>query len=438
MNTSGAASRPVDPHYLAYGVKKMLRENDFEAIDKGLVSEIIELMNVDEALELLSEIAELMGLKSCPVLAEVGSSDLRWAVRNKSLSLLASFPEARNEFSDIFMNSLGPEAEDFIAATSIKALGRMDKEITFAVFKKHLTHSDPRVRANCIEGLRHRTVAGIGPVLQLLLEDKSCRVRAEAALSLWSMGNPVLLELLEDAEDSKERLTYIAALGRTGRDKSVINALLTIYNGINEAEAAAAAESLLKLNPSDMIPRFTTMAVSGPNLFRSRLFRQCLRIDKDMVINCLVERIDELSKGGDVHSRSLSNALSLLKEAGSVGKIETIIDLLSSSDVRVAANAIEVLQLRVDIPVVRTALIRCMRSGTPRMKVNAAVALWDAGLVSAVTELKAMLLSDIPDVRAGSVYGLGTIGMEFCMPEVEEMLSDPSDGVRAMAARFVS
>jgi HEAT repeat protein len=438
MNTSGGACKPVDPHYLAYGVKKLLRESDFESIDRELVSEVIELLNVDEALELIGEITASMELKACPVLAEVGQNDLRWPIRNKALSLLASFPEARNEYSAVFMDSLGSEATDFISATSIKALGKMDKEITFGVFKKHLTHPDARVRANCIEGLRHRAIPGIGPVLTLLLEDSSCRVRAEAALSLWSMGKPVLLELLEDAEDPVERLTYISALGRTGPDVNVVNCLLSIYNGVNEKEAAAAAEALLQLNPEEMIPRFTNMAVSGPNLFRSRLFRKCLSIDKEKVVDCLIQRIDELAAGGEVHARSLANALSLLKEAGSAGKIETLIELLSSSDVRVAANAIEVLQLRVDVPVVRAALIRCMRSGTPRMRVNAAVALWDAGLVSAVTELKAMLMSDVPDVRAGSVYGLGTIGMEFCMPEVEEMLSDPADSVRAMAARFVS
>jgi HEAT repeat protein len=354
------------------------------------------------------------------------------------LSLIANYREARDTYSQLFMDTLGPETEDFIAATSIKALGGMNQKLTFGIFKKYLTHKDARVRANCIEGLRYRGITGIAPVLQLLLEDRSCRVRAEAALSLWTMGNSVLLELLEDAEDCNERLTYISALGRTGPDEVVIDTLFSIYNGINEAEAAAAAEALLDLKPEDMIPRFTGMAISGNNLFRSRLFGKCLLKDRQMVVDSLIKRIDELAEGGEAHSRSLANALSLLKESGSCGRIETVVDLLSSPNVRVAANAIEVLQMRVDVPSVRAALIRAMRSGTPRMRVNAAVALWDAGLVSAVTELKGMLLSDVPDVRAGGVYGLGTIGMEFCIPAVEEMLSDPSDGVCAMAARFVS
>jgi len=435
---SGEPMKRVDPHYLAYEVRRMLRESDFEAVDKELVAQVIELLGVDDALELVCSVDSTMKQKSWTVLVEIIENDLRWEIRNKALSLLSAYPEARNRFSELFLSSLEEKREDHIAATSIKALGAMNKEITFGIFKEHLTHFDARVRANCVEGLRYRAIPGIAPVLKLMLEDKSCRVRAEAALSLWIMGNSVLLDMLEDAEERHERLVYIAALGRTGPDKMVVETLLDIYNGIDETEAAAAAESLLKINPEEMIPRFTAMAISGTNIFRTRLFKKCLEVDSKEVVSTLVSRIEELSTGGESHSRSLANALSLLKEAGSCGRIEKIVDLLDSDNPRIASNAIEVLQKRVDVPSIRTALIRCMRSGTPRMRVNAAVALWDAGLVSAVTELKSMLLSDVPDIRAGSVYGLGTIGAEFCRPYVEEMLSDPADGVRAMASRFIS
>ena len=428
-----------DPQYRLYLLKRQFSQEGPSAIDIDELTELVEVLPGEDVCDLLLHFSRANCEAANHLIAQVAKCDLRTEIRNKALSLVAQEANGRNKYSELFQEALSKTTSDFVSATAVKALGGTNEDLTFGLFKKYLTHSDSRVRANCIEGLRYRTVSGLRPILELLLDDPSPRVRAEAALSLWKMGNPVILQLLADAEDRHERISYIRTLGRTGASEQVIDALWEFYRGDNEDEAAAAAESLLQLQSDTMIPRIVGMAVFGPSAFRKRLFDSCVKQDKNFVIAELVRQIRELAADGrTAHSRSLATAISLLNRTGEVGDVDLLVSCVDSEDARVAANAIESLASRAEAPNVRAALIRCLRLGTPRMRVNAAVVLWKTGLVAAVSELKDMLEDDEANVRAGGVYGLGTIGGIIATDSIMSMLSDPAEGVRKMAARFLS
>ena len=428
-----------DPQYRLYLLKRQFSLDGPQSIGIEELLELVEVLPAEDVNNLLLHFSRAKCEAATNLIAQVAKSDLRTEIRNKALSLIAQSSNGRNEYCQLFQDALQKTSSDFVSATAVKALGGTNEDLTFGLFKKYLTHSDGRVRANCIEGLRYRTVPGLRPILELLLDDPSPRVRAEAALSLWKMGNPVILQLLADAEDPHERISYIRTLGRTGASQQVIDLLWEFYRGDNEDEAAAAAESLLQLEPDNMIPRIVGMAVYGPSAFRKRLFDCCVTQDKNFVVAELVKQIrDLLADGRSTHSRSLATAISLLNRTGEVGDVDLLVACVDSEDARVAANAIEALESRKEAPNVRAALIRCLRLGTPRMRVNAAVVLWKTGLVAAVSELKDMLEDDEATIRAGGVYGLGTIGGIVVNDSIMSMLSDPAEGVRRMAARFIS
>ncbi len=428
-----------DPQYRLYQLKRHFSQQGPQAIDVDELTELVEVLPGEDVCDLLAFFSRSQCEEAIDLIARVAQSDLRTEIRNKSLSIIAQNVNGRNKYASLFEEMLSKTSSDFVSATAVKALGGTDEELTFGLFKKYLTHSDARVRANCIEGLRYRSVPGLRPILELLLDDPSPRVRSEAALSLWKLGNPVILQLLEDAEDQHERISYIRTLGRTGRSEQVVDLLWQFYRGDNEEEAAAAADSLLALEPDTMIPRIVGMAVYGPSAFRKRLFDSCLKRDKNFVVAELVRQVRELAVDGKAaHTRSLATAIALLNRTGEVGDVDLLVSCVSHDDARVAANAIEALESRCSAPNVRAALIRCLRLGTPRMRVNAAVVLWKTGLVAAISELKDMLEDDEANVRAGGVYGLGTIGGIVADDSIIGMLSDPAEGVRKMAARFIS
>lgn len=439
MTTQQAPSGSAgDPQYRAYQLKRTVARQGPGAVDGAELLAVAGRLPGDEASALLSFLAASGTPESRALLAGVARSDARTEVRNRALVLLAGSAEGREGYVDLFREILSGGPGDFVAATAVKALGQGGDGETFGTFKSFLTHRDARVRANCVEGLRFRSVPGLRPVLELLLDDPSPRVRAEAALSLWKLGNPVLLQLLADAEDPAERLSYLRALGRTGRDERVMALLWEIFGGPDAAESAAAAGSLLQLDPDAVVPRMVAQAVFGGLEFRGCIFSRCIEHDRDRTVAELTRHVRDLSSSGPAHTRALATALALLKETGEVGDVDAVAALLDHDDSRVASNAIEVLSPRTAAPGIRAALIRCLRTGTPRMRVNAAVALWRAGLVGAVSELRAMLDDDDPCVRSGGCWGLGTVGGLVGGSFLEGMLSDPDERVRKMAARFLS
>ena len=428
-----------DPQYQLFLLKRQFLEEGPESISTEHLEGLLAYLPAKDVRDLISFFHDRSMEQSLGILAKIATLDARVEVRNHALSLISMDPNGRNQYLQLFEENLGGGRSEYITATVVKALGSSDKELTFGVFKPFLTHSDGRVRANCVEGLRYRSVPGLRPLLELLLDDPCPRVRAEAALSLWKMGNPSILGLLRDAEDPRERLSYIRVLGRTGRSEQVMNLLWDFYSGDDEDEASAAAESLLELQSEAMIPRIVSMSIHGPSSFRKRLFDLCLAKDRVAVVAELSKNLSELMQSSSsAHPRALATVLSLLKRSGEVGDVDLVLACVDSDDARVAANAVETLQARCTAPNVRAALLRAMRLGTPRMKVNASVVLWQTGLVAAVSELKAMLDDGDANVRAGGVYGLGSIGGIVAKDAIVSMLSDPSEGVRNMAARFLS
>ena len=209
------------------------------------------------------------------------------------------------------------------------------------IFKLALTDADEDVRCQAISGLWEVEETGlIGPLLGLLRNDSSDRVRASAASALG-------------------RFTLLAEHGkiRPGYKDSVKNALLGILNddGVNEEVRRRALESLAPLSVPDVKKAIASAYASGNERLRVGAIYAMGR-------NCDAEWIPILLKeasSGDPERRF--EAATALGELGDSDAVPRLIELGNDPDSEVRSAALQSLG-RIGGSEAREYLQSCMSS----------------------------------------------------------------------------
>src|SRR5204862_546478 len=77
--------------------------------------------------------------------------------------------------------------------------------------------------------------------------------KALAAVGLWRLGNPVLLDLVRDAEQLDDRLAFLHALGMTGKDAQTKRLLQVALRSPHVAERRVACLGLARVAETEDI-----------------------------------------------------------------------------------------------------------------------------------------------------------------------------------------
>jgi HEAT repeat protein len=141
---------------------------------------------------------------------------------------------------------------------------------------------------------------------------------------------------------------------------------------------------------------------------------------------------------GPGEERVLANAISALRFLGEGTDLALVQPLLEAEDPRVRANAIELVEERVEIPSILPALERSFSKGAPREHANAAVALWRRGSVEALSRLVHEVDSPGENLAPSAAFGLGRMGGTVAEQALTRALRSGGDATRRIAFRFLS
>ncbi|MBI3891248.1 MAG: HEAT repeat domain-containing protein [Candidatus Wallbacteria bacterium] len=122
----------------------------------------------------------------------------------------AELPQAKGV--PLLKNALLVEAHPHVIATLAKALGQLGGPAEASVLGEFLQHSDPRVRANAIEGLAASRSEEAYKLVEPLLDDPNQRVRASAAWLIHGKDPARAFATLKDMLLSKDAELHDAAL----------------------------------------------------------------------------------------------------------------------------------------------------------------------------------------------------------------------------------
>lgn len=118
----------------------------------------------------------------------------------------------RVEALPLLLGQLEKEDHLHVIASLVKELGTVGSEEHVSLIAGYLSHEDPRIRANAIEGLQAIGSDSIYPHIEPLLGDANNRVRANAARAIHAKDQEKAFETLKDMLLSQDPLLADSAL----------------------------------------------------------------------------------------------------------------------------------------------------------------------------------------------------------------------------------
>ncbi len=300
-----------------------------------------------------------------------------------------------------------------ICSRIVKMLGPFaGVKVPLKLLTPYLRHDDARVRANTLEGMLESPIASeLEGIFKLMCEDPAPRVRALAALGCWRCGDERLLAMCSCSSDRDERLACLYVLRRTSRDPRILDVLEDAMNAVDDAEALCAAGSYLELLGEAAVEKLLDAALMRSAGFRDRVAAMLARRAPSVFHRTLCERMMRKLETPAVPDYELSGMLSMAAEAGEGLPCALLRRLMEHPDERVVADAMECMnEGMLESSSLKDLVMRQLRGGARRPSVNAAVLLWRAGCVEAMSFLRAMLSSPEQRDRNGALFGLGRIG----------------------------
>ena len=459
-----------DPYLQAYQLRRLCRQSPLTVLANAEeFTGVLADLEAGAATEILDELVRVLDAHGAAAgsepraphpgltrfLVRLLAADTRWYVQVRAVKHLVRAshePRVVQALTSLLAGTKHPRVQ----ACVLTALGQTKADVPLRTVKPFLTSVDGRIRAAALEAVLSRDLVGMGEVFSLLLNDPAPRVKALAAVGLWRLGNPVLMDLVRDAEQMDQRLAFLYALGHTGRDAQTKQMLVSALKSPHAAERRVGCLGLARVAEVEDIEPLVETALEMPGReSREELVRACAEIDRGRTLSTrhalLIQR--ESSRQPRLIATLLAMVPAALGERpasqaspggrgddpasaparGADCDLDYLARFLDSPDGRVRANAVDALSIYAQLPAIQKALVRCYQSEVPRVRANAALPLWRSGYSIVLKGLKEMLSAGQVCVRASAAWALGRVGGIVAASYLEKALDDPDDSVRKMA-----
>lgn len=223
-----------------------------------------------------------------------------------------------------------------------------------------------------------------------------------------------LLQMMTTAPESVRRIIS-RAVGQSGFDQ-----FWTRFDRIDKSTRKQAGRAMLKLLP-DASQRLGRRLVSGPIEQRLKAMQM---VQELKLADVMKEQLITLC--GDVHPRLRSKAVSVIGEVPSIASDMLIERLLTDTDARVRANAIEVLESKHQAQFVPV-LIQRARVGSNRERANAIKVLHRLRVSIFSEAMQGMLADPRPEHRISAMWALKQTGWWNLIGEVGRMAKEDTN-----------
>ena len=304
--------------------------------------------------------------------------------------------------------------------------GIRDKSAESSLLGHVLNEKDELVQADIVKAL-HSNVCGtdksLSPLLQLLHQSASVEVRQNAAHSVGSIHDPVVVDPLINAavkdSDWHVRASATLELGGWVKEKpDTINTLVNILENENFALVRdRAADSLIPVVNDEKALAALLHAI-GDNE-RSVRFHAVRAIIDGKASNALLP-LTEMRHHSDPNVREA--VMDIFGEIGGLDQIPFIVEATSDSEPQVQLAAVRALHLLKDRGGVQ-ALISQLTSQDPHLRAAAARALGEMGDKSITPKILLLLRDDYGYVRGAAAEALGKLGDRAAIAPLIQMLA---------------
>lgn len=423
-----------DPYYAAYLFRKLLGQDPGAVpADVEAAEAMFESLEEDDALGLVQDCTPHLETEGLAELAAaLLTRDTRPRVRAAWVLAMGQYRGTLHRRA--VREALRDDPSPRVKSAALASLDRMEEDLPLPLVKPYLSHADARVRANAVEVLVDRDLPGLRRALTVLLSDPAPRVAAAAALGLWRRGDTSLLRLATREEGRAGRLAYLWACARTGRDKRVREILEAAMESDDPAVRRMAAYGLPGCAPASWIERLVHRALAHRHTeVRDALLEGCERVDPASTEKALEQALAKPRAPADARPRYLANALSCLRRMPVVPSYPVVAPYLENTDPRVQANAIELVEDRLDLTGLVEPLSRALESPAPRVAANAAVALWKRGSTEAMAALLVWVRSSDAARAPSAAHALGRLGGSLAEQALREVAREGDSRTRAIA-----
>jgi len=288
---------------------------------------------------------------------------------------------------------------------------------------------DPRAKLALFRiAARRRRGSSVG-LMRALLDDSDERMVRMAAREIVRRRPPdfenMLMRLMATATESVRRVIG-RALGQAGFDH-----FWQRFDRLERSTRKQAGRAMLKLLP-DAVQRVQRKLATGPVEQRVK----AMQIAQELSLSDAL-RTTLMSLAAHPNPRVRSKAISVLGESPMASGDVLLQRILTDTDARVRANAIEVIEARGAkefIPV----LMQRARGGANRERANAIKALHRMKVGVASPQLIGMLKDERADHRISGLWALKQIGFWTLLREVANMArGDDSMKVRRYALALI-
>ncbi len=281
----------------------------------------------------------------------------------------------------------------------------VEKEVLF----DFLNDADARVRANSCSIRADFNNVIIRAEFKKLLNDSSNRVKADAATALYKAGDGeaagFIAEKLFAASDKLEKSSFIFALASMNKE----NNYPAVKKYLADCEQCVRKNAIIgagRLKSKEAIPDLLDLYLREQKQCRENLSRIIVALKSIDEFDSTLAILDRMNgAGADEFARA--TLVKVLAHFATTDMAHYIVSYLDDADARVRANSIEAICFLKERGVVNSDfvvknLLVSMCDSNARVVANSVRALYSSGVVSVISVLREMLLSNVETVRSAA------------------------------------
>ncbi|MDD2716688.1 MAG: HEAT repeat domain-containing protein [Candidatus Wallbacteria bacterium] len=318
-------------------------------------------------------------------------------VEIRRLTIRAMIEIGDSRFFTHLIDMYSTEKDESILSELILAIGKLGKDDSIHLLKKHLTGDNIEIVLSTIKALGATESKTIVPILLPLLSSAKPEVKAEVVNALAKLGKEEVLHAIEEMLESSNVQMRLMAIEALSKMKSAVASQL-LRKAMSDGNSDVRFKAVLvlaRLPGSDFTQDFLALLESEKNEYvKATLVKACAKSGGPAVLTAIIPFLSD--KDGRVRANSIEamekivtrenrdqivesvlpciedennrvrvNAINLLAQMGEVRFTDKLFHMLRSPDPVLFSSASYALSVKADALVVRRLFDELMTSPTP-------------------------------------------------------------------------
>jgi len=407
-----AESETQEDQFASLGIEKLLQSDNPQARFAGLKKIVAEKSRTGRFMLLSALAAETMPQLRASMIIGVGH------FKNPE-DVVALAPFLKNEDSRI-------------RANTVEALTMIASEDAFRCIIAAMSDDDNRVKANVVKALQAIGGPSLFSLLKKMAVDESLWMRSSAVYAFSKIKSPqslvALAQVVQSDPDANVRLkamSFIQAEKEEGNPAALV-ILKKLAAGKKEETAVTPTINEKEFEPGSDDEMLVLLSSNEP----ARRYIALSRLREGEFFKYAQQFIDALEREQDAFL--IAMMLTMIREKKFTDAFSRVRGYLNHSDDRIRANAVEAASA-IEPSISSELITPLLKDKNGRVVANSIMALYKAGVIDPIIELKTMLKQNREAFKHSALYVISELREPSAVPLLEKLLHDYSPRVRDKA-----